>query len=147
MTTNLTNSDGVVIKHREGKRQWELLTEPQVIVPDRSFQLTVAEALWDAWCKRDWQVMLYTIKDEILNSGSWFDIGDLIVQALEVGQRKGYVADSWKLVPAEQYIASCSRHLKAHCRGELLDKDGIPSIAGACFACYALLWMESQQGE
>lgn len=130
--------DGRVIKEKSGKRDWSFLIHAGVLCHnnyDRSDNI-----LMDMWAEDDWNGIIFHISSEMLNDASLFQVGDLIVQAMEAGERKGYGRDSWLLVPPAEYKAACARHLDAHFRGELVDpSDGKPHLAGALFACYAML--------
>lgn len=62
--------------------------------------------------------------------------------ALDFGDKK-YGPGSWKDVPMEKYLAALMRHVGAHMKGEVFDKEsGIPHL-GHAIANLIIIWRKS----
>lgn len=136
---------GTVIKRLEGKRDWSLLVDPEVL------DLAVVDPdsnPMDSWIARDWNRCFCTVAGLLCREygyqpGGWFAVFDQVVQVLEFGVHSGYQRASWQQVPASMYVAAAARHIAAYESGEELDTDsGLPHLAHALCDLYFLVWMD-----
>ena len=59
-----------------------------------------------------------------------------------------YEDDNWKKVEPERYVGALLRHLCAHLKGEVLDKDsGLLHLSHMCCNAVFLLWLEMHKND